>query len=202
MESEDWDERYRTAELVWRAEPNRWVAEEVAGLPPGRAIDLACGEGRNAVWLAEQGWDATGVDFSAVGLDKGRRMAAERGVQVTWVEADVRTWEAPSPADLVIVCYLQLPAGARRAALGHAAAALAPGGTLLVVGHDRSNLEHGVGGPQDPAVLYTPEDVVDDLQASGVTVVVQRAEVVRRPVDTASGRADALDCLVRAQRPA
>lgn len=201
MDRRDWDERYRTAELVWRAEPNRWVAEEVAGLSPGRALDLACGEGRNAVWLAEQGWVATGVDFSPVGLDKGRRMAAERGVQVTWVEADARTWEAPSPFDLVVVCYLQLPEADRRAALGHAAAALAPGGTLLVVGHDRSNRERGVGGPQDPAVLFTPDDVVADLQVSGVPVEVQRAEVVRRPVDTDGGPADALDALVRAKVP-
>lgn len=202
MDRSDWDERYRTAELVWRSEPNRWVAEEVAMLSPGRALDVACGEGRNAVWLAEQGWDATGVDFSPVGLDKGRRMAAERGVQVTWVEADARTWEAPSPFDLVVVCYLQLPEADRRAALGHAAAALAPGGTLLVVGHDRSNRDRGVGGPQDPAVLFTPDDVVADLQLSGVPVEVRRAEVVRRPVDTDDGPADALDALVRAIVPA
>lgn len=202
MDRSDWDERYRAAELVWRAEPNRWVAEEVAGLSPGRALDLACGEGRNAVWLAEQGWDATGVDFSPVGLDKGRRMAAERGVQVTWVEADARTWEAPSPFDLVVVCYLQLPEADRRAALGHAAAALAPGGTLLVVGHDRSNRDRGVGGPQDPAVLFTPDDVLADLQVSGVPIEVQRAEVVRRPVETDDGPADALDALVRANVPA
>ncbi len=82
MEREEWDERYASHELLWHAEPNRFVVEEVGDLAPGTALDLACGEGRNAVWLAEQGWRATGVDFSAVALAKGRRMAEQRGVTV------------------------------------------------------------------------------------------------------------------------
>ena len=115
MEREDWDERYAGEELLWRAEPNRFLVSETADLRPGRALDLACGEGRNAIWLAERGWHATGVDFSAAGLAKARRRAAERGVDVEWVEADVREWRPPGPYDLVIVFYVQLPERSGRA---------------------------------------------------------------------------------------
>ena len=78
---EDWNTRYAQKELVWTAEPNRAFAAEVSGLAPGRALDVACGEGRNAVWLAERGWQVTGVDFSEVALEKAATLAASRGVQ-------------------------------------------------------------------------------------------------------------------------
>ena len=90
MDSSGWDARYGAApELVWTAEPNRFVVEELAGLRPGRALDLAAGEGRNAVWLAERGWEVTAVDFSAVAATRGQQLARERGVDVTWVVADL-----------------------------------------------------------------------------------------------------------------
>ena len=199
MDREKWNERYGTDELVWRAEPNRFLVEEVERLTPGRALDLACGEGRNAVWLASQGWRVVGMDFSSAGLAKGRRMADERGVEVTWVEADAVSWIPPrSGFDLVVLMYLQLPYDQRRAALGHAAAALAPRGVLLVVGHDATNPTEGFGGPQDPAVLYSAEDIVGDLDG----LRIERAERVERQVDTPSGAAVALDALVRAVRDA
>ena len=150
MDRRDWDERYRSEGFVWSERPNRFLEAETAGLPPGRAVDLACGEGRNAVWLAEQGWQVTGVDFSSVGLEKGRHLADRRGVEIEWVEASLEDWRPPPDGfDLVAVCYLQLAEPARRAALQKAAAAVAPGGTLLVVAHDEENLTAGVGGPQD-----------------------------------------------------
>jgi len=199
VDREKWNERYGTDELVWRAEPNRFLVEEVERLTPGRALDLACGEGRNAVWLASQGWKVVGMDFSSAGLAKGRRMADERGVEVTWVEADAVSWIPPrSGFDLVVLMYLQLPYDQRRAALGHAAAALAPRGVLLVVGHDATNPTEGFGGPQDPAVLYSAEDIVGDLDG----LRIERAERVERQVDTPSGAAVALDALVRAVRDA
>jgi hypothetical protein len=124
-------------------------------------------------------------------------------VDVEWVVADATSWERPGRYDLVAVCYLQLPADQRRTALSHATRDLAPGGTLVVVGHDLSNLTEGVGGPQDPAVLFTPDDVVGDLRAARVDgLVVERAERVERPVETAAGTATAIDCLVRARRDA
>ena len=199
MDAIDWNDRYATPELVWKAEPNAFLAEEAATLAPGRALDLACGEGRNAVWLAEQGWAVTGVDFSDVGLDKGRRMAAERGVDVEWICADATTWQSPEDGyDLVAVLYLQLPGEQRREAISRAGGAVAPGGTLLVIAHDHTNLTDGVGGPQDAAVLYRPDDVLADLAAAGLHVTVERAETVDRFV-AGAGR-PALDCLVRVVR--
>jgi len=195
---EHWDERYGTEELIWKAEPNRFLVEELDALAPGRALDVACGEGRNAVWLASKGWRVTGADFSCAGLAKAQRLATDRGVEVTWVEADVVEWQPPTASfDLVVVMYLHLPAEQRRRALAHAAAALAPGGVLLVVGHDTSNLLKGTGGPQDPAVLFTPEEIVEDL--SGLHI--ERAEQVKRTVVTDAGEATAIDALVRAVRP-
>jgi SAM-dependent methyltransferase len=198
MERKQWDERYRTDELIWKAEPNRFLVEEVGGLTPGRALDIACGEGRNALWLAGKGWQVTAVDFSAVGLEKARQLASERGLELLLVAADAREWE-PSAAsyDLVIIIYLHLPAGARRQVLRRAASALAAGATLLVVGHDSTNLAEGVGGPQDPAVLFGPDDIVGDLPG----LDIERAERVRRPVATDTGEVDAIDAIVRAVRP-
>jgi SAM-dependent methyltransferase len=198
VDREEWNERYAGAELVWSAQANRFLVAEVESLPPGRALDLACGEGRNAVWLAERGWSVTGVDFADVGLAKARRLAAARGVEVEWVDADVLDWEPPAAAfDLVVLLYLQLPVHERRVVHGRAAAAVASGGTLLVVAHHATNPADGYGGPKDPAVLFTEDDVVGDLL--GLEIV--RAERVQRPVATAEGEAVALDVLVRAARP-
>jgi SAM-dependent methyltransferase len=192
-----WDERYGHEGLLWTAEPNRFLVAEVSGLSPGRALDVACGEGRNAVWLAEQGWTVTGVDFSPIGLDKARRLAAGRGVEVTFVLADVRTYQSEPDFDLVVVLYLHLPAPARTEAFGRAAAALRRGGTLLVLGHDSTNLIDGVGGPRDPAVLYGPGDVAADL--AGLQIV--KAERVLRPVTDGDELRHAIDVLVLARRP-
>jgi SAM-dependent methyltransferase len=200
LEREDWDRRYDGVELVWRAAPNQFLVSETADLEPGRALDLACGEGRNAIWLAEHGWQATGVDFSPVGLEKARRFADERQVAVEWIEADARRWHPTSSYDLVVVFYLQLPGSERRDAYRAAAGAVAPGGTLLVVGHDRSNLEHGFGGPQDPDLLFSAEDVLDDLGDLRDGYVVQRAEPVRRAVTVDGVESIAIDALVRAVR--
>ncbi|MFD2398945.1 class I SAM-dependent methyltransferase [Prauserella oleivorans] len=110
MDSTAWDRRYTGAEFEWTTEPNRFVVEQTTGLTPGRALDLGTGEGRNAVWLAEQGWTVSGVDFSTVGLDKARRLAHARDVRVDWTLADVRDYQPePSAFALVLVAYLHLP---------------------------------------------------------------------------------------------
>ncbi|HTX63042.1 MAG TPA: class I SAM-dependent methyltransferase [Acidimicrobiales bacterium] len=200
MEREDWDLRYGGDELLWRAEPNRFLVDATADLEAATVLDVACGEGRNAVWLAERGWKATGVDFSGVALAKARRLATARGVHVEWVEADVRTWSPGRTFDLVVLLYLQLPSRDRRAVYRAFADAVAPCGHLLVVGHDSENLTAGVGGPQDPDVLFSAQDVVTSIEGSGLQV--ERAEQVRRPVATDDGEVDALDALVRAVRTA
>jgi len=198
MDHLGWDERYAVDELVWTAEPNRFLVAEVEGLTPGRALDLACGEGRNAVWLAERGWAVTGVDFSTVGLDKARRLADARHVAVQWERADLTDYQPPAAGfELVIVMYLHLAEASRRIAFRRAAGAVAPGGTLLVVGHDITNPNEGWGGPKDTTVLYGPDDVVADVE--GLDIV--KAERVRRPVRTDDGERTAIDMLVRAIRP-
>lgn len=198
MEATEWDERYRSQELVWSVEPNRFVEEQTASLPPGRALDVAAGEGRNSIWLAGKGWRVTAVDFSAAGLEKGRRLAEQAGVsdRIDWVAQDLRSWSPePGTFDLAVVAYLHLDAEALASIIDRTAAGLAPGGRLVVVGHDRANLTGGVGGPQDPAVLYSPDALLATLTSSGL--VRARAATVERP--TSNGRA--LDTLATASRP-
>jgi SAM-dependent methyltransferase len=195
---EDWNARYAQKELVWTAEPNRRFAAEVAELAPGRALDLACGEGRNAVWLAEHGWRVTAVDFSDVALLKAAELAASRGVAVDWVVADVFGYQPDARAfDLVAVLYLQLRRDAMLQAVRTAVDAVAPGGTLFVLGHDTTNLTDGHGGPKDAAVLYTAEDLIPALG----DLVVEHAGAVERAVALDEGEATAIDVLVRAHRP-
>jgi SAM-dependent methyltransferase len=200
MDSADWDQRYAGRELVWTSEANRFLVIEAESLTPARALDLACGEGRNAVWLAERGWQVTGVDFSSVAIQKAKQLEDARGVRADWIVADLLEYRPETLAfELVIVFYLQAPGEQRTPILRAAAEAVARGGVFLLVGHDSSNIEQGYGGPQDPAVLYTAEDVTGDLEGSGLRI--ERAETVQRPVETADGRRIALDALVRASRP-
>jgi SAM-dependent methyltransferase len=198
VEREDWNVKHGEGALLFGAEPNRFLVAEVAELSPGRALDLACGSGRNAVWLAARGWQVTGVDFSDVALEQARALAAEREVEVEWLEGDLLEWEPADRAyDLVVVLYLQVPAAERRRILARAAAAVAPGGTLLVVGHDLENLNRGHGGPKDPRVLFTPDEVAAELDG----LEIEKAERVLRPVETDQGEVQAIDALVRARRP-
>jgi SAM-dependent methyltransferase len=197
MEAHDWNERYAASELVWSKSPNQFVAEVAREFPCGRALDLACGEGRNAIWLARQGWAVTGVDFSDVALEKARALSCAAGVALDWHCADVLSFEPPAASfDFVLLSYLQLCAKEMARVLAIGCAALAPTGSILVVGQARANLTEGTGGPQDPDHLYEPDDVVAWL--SGVQVV--RAEHAVRMVDTESGPRQAIDTLVLARR--
>jgi SAM-dependent methyltransferase len=198
MDASTWDARYRERELVWSAGPNAFVEAELSDLVPGRAIDLAGGEGRNAIWLAERGWQVELVEFSSVALQKAAALASARRVDLTTTLADVTAEPTLAPADLVLVCYLQLPNGPLAAALAHAARSVAPGGTLLVIAHERDNLAHGHGGPPDAAFLPTVDEVLDAIGGAGLTI--ERAEQVRRPVETDDGPREAIDLLVRARR--
>jgi SAM-dependent methyltransferase len=202
VDSQQWDERYSGTEFEWTTRPNQFVAAELADLPPGRALDLAAGEGRNTVWLAERGWQVTAVDFSRVGLEKGRKLSAARGVdeaRVDWIVADLREFEPDCDFyDLVLIAYLQVSPALRATVMARAAAALAPGGTAFVVGHDLTNLTEGTGGPQDPDVLYTPEAVRAELPRLRVV----RAERAHRTVERDGRPATAIDTLVRAVRGA
>jgi len=198
MERDDWDRRYRQRDFVWSVQPNRFLVAEVEGLTPGRALDLAAGEGRNAVWLATRGWSVTAVDWSEVGLEKGLRLAEHQAVKVDWVSADLREWEPPPQAfDLVVVLYLQPPADLRTVVWRKAAEAVAAGGRLIVVGHDLANLTEGWGGPSHRGHLYTADEVAGAV-ADQLEVV--RAERVLRPVETEEGPRQAVDLIVVAVR--
>lgn len=198
MDAAAWDERYSQSELVWGAPPNAVVVERVTSLPRGRALDLACGEGRNAHWLATRGWEMTGLDYSAVALDKARRVAAEapRSVRerLDYRVADVTDSDLGGGYDLVLMIYLHLAPEERLQVVNRAISALKPDGILMILGHDAVNLSQGVGGPQDPEILYTPDDLVNSFDGR---LVVDVAE--RRFRETDAGTA--IDALVVAHRP-
>ncbi|MFD4443408.1 class I SAM-dependent methyltransferase [Nocardia sp. NPDC058519] len=217
MRAADWDARYARSELVWGAPPNSTVVEHVYGLDrripllpdesgvaPSlpRALDLACGEGRHALWLATHGWQVTAVDFSQVGIDKGRTVAARlsRSVRsrVHWQTADITELEAAEitgPFELILMVFVHLAADERRALLHQLSGMLAPGGMLLVLGHATRNVTDGYGGPQEPEILFSPEDLRADLARDDVTITL--AHEVFRPTEGP----DAIDSLLIAERP-
>jgi ubiquinone/menaquinone biosynthesis C-methylase UbiE len=193
MDVQDWDDRYAAAQQ-WSDAPNALAADLLADCPPGRALDVAAGDGRMALWLASRGWSVTALDFSAVGLDRGRRRAQDLGLQVDWQVADATCADFGEQAfDLVLVLYLHLPRTEMTAVLERCARAVAPGGVLLALGHDRDNVTRGVGGPPDVNVLYD----VELLRAGAAELQVQRAEQVERAV----GDRTATDTLLVAARP-
>lgn len=192
-----WDARHAATEPIESDLPNDLLVATASPLEPGRALDLGCGDGVNAVWLACSGWAVTAVDFSAVAIDHGRRRAATAGVDVDvdWVVADLLDFEPDCLAyDLVVLLFIHVLPAERREILGRAAAAVAPGGRLLLVGHDRANLTDGVGGPQDPEVLFTAEEVASELPGLRIESTAQ----VRRP---GPGGRGPIDAVVIATRP-
>jgi SAM-dependent methyltransferase len=161
FDRETYDGLYRSAPEVWSGRPNRQLVVAAGGLPPGTALDAGCGEGADALWLAEGGWRVTAVDFSTVALDRGAARAAGRrlGDRIEWLHADLGTWTPPEGRyDLVTAHYLHSRGADRAALFERLAAAVAPGGTLLVVGHllgEAAGHHHA----HDPDLLYTAEDV-------------------------------------------
>ncbi|MEO1063064.1 MAG: class I SAM-dependent methyltransferase [Actinomycetota bacterium] len=202
MSAADWDERYRSGRQ-WSVEPNRFLVEQLVDrpLPAGRALDLGCGEGRNALWLAEQGWEVTGVDLSSVAIERGRQVAASASIDLDLHVGDVLAVEGELADargdgwDLVLVSYVHLPPADRLRLLSLARWALADGGTFLLIGHDLRNLRDGWGGPSDPEVLWSPKEVAADFAPS--SFAIESAGVVERPVETEHGTRVALDTLVR-----
>jgi SAM-dependent methyltransferase len=201
MQRADWNNRYAAKELVWGTDPNRFAAEALADAAPDRALDLACGEGRNAIWLATLGWQVTGVDFSDVAIERATKLAGARGVEVDFRVADATEFrDEPGSRSLVVISYMQVPRDDRRAVLANAAAALAPGGRLFMIGHALRNLEDGHGGPSSPKVLWDPEALRDDVEAAGLRI--ERCDEVDRPFEGDDGTHVAIDTLLEAEKPA
>jgi len=193
-----WDERHSAGDFEGVG-PNPTLVIGASGLVPGSALELAAGSGTNAVWLATQGWRTTAVDWSPVGLANGRAKAEAAGVEVDWLERDLFAWSPPiNSFDLVVIVYLHVPPDERATIYPHAAAAVAPGGHLLIVGHDKLNATEGQGGPPDSVRLFTAQEVAAELLAADPSLVVERSEVIRRvpPPDRAP-----IDSLLVLRRP-
>lgn len=182
FERDAWEERYRARPALWSGRPNPQLVAEAADLTPGRALDVGSGEGADAVWLAGRGWRVTAVDISAVALERAAANAAAAGPQVagriTWTQADLRDRPPTEGAyDLVSSQFMHLPGEERRALFARLAAAVAPGGTLLIVGHHPSDLRTTVGRMHFPEMLFTAEEVAASLDPAGWLVLAAE----RRP---------------------
>ena len=175
-----WDTRHQAGDFEGEG-PNPTLVLGASGLSRGTALELAAGSGTNAVWLAAQGWHTTAVDWSPVGLANGRAKADAAGVSVEWLERNLFDWTPPARSfDLVAIVYLHVPPDA-----------VAPGGRLLVIGHDRLNATEGEGGP-DPQRLLTADEIAADLLVADPSLEVERAEVVRRVPPPGRGPIDSL----------
>ena len=159
-----WENRYRDAGQTWSGRPNAALVREVAGLPPGHALDLGSGEGGDAIWLAQEGWSVTAVEISPSALALAARNAEAEGVagRIRWVEADLATWQPDGAYDLVSAQFLHSPVELpREDILRRAATAVGPGGLLLVVGH--GEFPPWSSHPHDEAPLPKPEEVLASL---------------------------------------
>ncbi len=199
-----WDERYRSSGTLWSGRPNPHLVSEASELAPGTALDVGCGEGADAIWLAERGWQVTAVDFSSVALARGAARASELGgdvaARITWVHADLTEWVPPaSSCDLVSVQFMHLPKDQREPLQRRLAAAVAPGGTLLVVGHHPSDLQTTVARPAGPDRYFTASDVATLLPPDQWMTLVDEARA--RTSEDPDGHAVTVhDALLRAQR--
>jgi SAM-dependent methyltransferase len=176
-----WDERYSSSDRIWSGNPNPHLVAAAEGLTPGSALDVGCGEGADAIWLAAQGWGVTGVDVSTVALDRAARQAASAGPRVaeriTWQPADVLTWVPPARQfDLVSAQFMQLPRVERESLHARLADAVRPGGVLLIVGHHPSDLDAGIGRPHHPDLMFTAEQVAQALDPGHWTITIASPE--------------------------
>lgn len=198
-----WDERYGSSPQVWSGHVNAVVRDEVASLPPGRALDVGCGEGGDALWLAEQGWQVLGVDVSSVAIERAVARAAEVGLdgRTTWEVRDLMEWAPPVRSfDLVAAAFIHLPTDDRRTAYAALAGAVAPGGTLLVVAHHPNDIGV-VPRPPYPDLFFTEADLVADLASWDGEWDVVTAEARPRPGHHPEGHEVTLhDTVLRAVR--
>ncbi|MDQ0754424.1 bifunctional 2-polyprenyl-6-hydroxyphenol methylase/3-demethylubiquinol 3-O-methyltransferase UbiG [Arthrobacter sp. B3I4] len=203
-----WDERYRQHSehgSVWSGQPNAQLVVEVAGLMPGSALDVGAGEGADAVWLARRGWRVTAVDISSVALARAAAAVApdpETAARISWQHQDLTV--SPPPAgtfDLVSAQYLHLPAPERDGVYHRLAASVAPGGTLLIVGHHPSDLETSVRRPSAPGLLFTAEQAAADLDPDEWEIITCAARP-RATTDSDDVQVTVRDAVLNARRRA
>ncbi|QRP44596.1 cyclopropane-fatty-acyl-phospholipid synthase family protein [Amycolatopsis sp. FDAARGOS 1241] len=172
-----WDEWYRSAPVIWSGKPNAQLVTEAGGLTPGTALDAGCGEGGDAVWLAQNGWRVVAADFSATALERGAVQAEELGVadRVRWRAVDLAEWVPEEKYDLVTSHFLHLASVQREVIFGRLAEAVAPGGTLLIVGHHPSDVEGG-HRLDVPDLFFLAEDVAGTLDGMWESVKTEARE--------------------------
>ncbi|MFE7980483.1 class I SAM-dependent methyltransferase [Streptomyces shenzhenensis] len=172
-----WDRRYGTQQ-VWSGQPNPALVEEISPLSPGTALDVGCGEGADAIWLANKGWQVTGIDFSGHALaTAAAHTPADLAGRITWDRADVRDWQPNEGAlyDVVAAAFLQFPTPVRRSVFAALAARVAPGGHLVIVGHHPGDLHTAMPRPNEPELYYTAADLAADLPGVAWRILTRTA---------------------------
>jgi SAM-dependent methyltransferase len=204
FDEQSWEERYRARAAVWSGQPNPQLVAETAGLAAGTALDVGSGEGADTIWLASRGWQVTAVDFATTALRRGAAHAEAQGADVAgrirWVQADLTTW-APAERrfDLVSAQFMHLPAAARQDLFARLAAGVAPGGTLLIVGHHPSDMQTTMPRPPRPELFFTAGEVGDSLPPGQWEVLVAEARP-RRASDPEGREVTIHDAVLRARR--
>ncbi|WP_430330900.1 class I SAM-dependent methyltransferase [Rhodococcus sp. ACT016] len=198
-----WNERYRSSHRLWSGNPNPNLVNEVSDLTTTTALDVGCGEGADAIWLAGRGWTVTAIDLSIVAIERAAGHAADAGSdiaeRITWQQADLLEWNPGAMGyDLVTSQYVHLPSGQREVLFRHLADLVAPGGTLLIVGHHPSDLETSIPRPPRPELFFTPEEVVALLDPKEWTV--DTAAASSRTVRHGDHDVTIHDTVVRAHR--
>ncbi len=198
---EFWDERYSSADRLWSGQPNPQLVAQVSDLPPGDALDAGCGEGADAIWLASRGWTVTGVDVSAVALDRAAAHAAAEGVagRIGWQREDLLTWDpGPERFDLVTAQFMHLPSPELESLHGRLAAAVRPGGTLLIVAHHPDDLHVNVGRTGHLALFPSAEQLAALLDPGSWKILV--ASAIGRATDLDGHPVTVKDTVLRAAR--
>ncbi len=199
MSANIWDQRFETSEFVYGIEPNAFLAAILDGEPAGRLLLPAEGEGRNAVYAARRGWQVDAVDYSTAGRDKALALARQAGVTIDYTLADLTLWEPPAATyDLVALVYLHLPSAQRRDVHRRLAAAVKPGGSLILEAFSQAQLGNSSGGPQNLDMLYAVDDLQMDFGMLKIRSLVEttvsldegaghqgRAQVIRLIADAA-----------------
>jgi SAM-dependent methyltransferase len=199
-----WDERYQSSSSLWSGHVNPHLVAEASGLTPGSALDVGCGEGADAIWLAQQGWHVMAVDVSAVALERGAahalKVSAEAAGRITSLHADLIAWAPPAMSyDLVSAQFIHLPKDQRGVLHRRLADSVVPGGTLLIVGHHPSDLGTTVPRPSVPGLLFTASEVADSLATDEWLILVEEARA-RQTLDPDGRPATIHDAVLRAQR--